>query len=62
MIAWVLILGLGFNNSTAISGIASEEACKELQNRLAREWTLLSPSKMQCFPYQTVDQPRKFER
>lgn len=53
MIAWVLILALGSNQSIAVPGIASEAACQALIEKLKAKWILKAPT-MQCFSYEAT--------
>lgn len=53
MAAWVLIVSLGATSSIAIPGIASEQACKALHEKIAATSSVGAPS-MHCFPYQAA--------
>ena len=50
MIAWVLIVSMGLTTGYAISGIASEQACKELGAKIKAGTFMSSPS-INCYPY-----------
>jgi hypothetical protein len=53
MAAWVLIVSLGSTSSFAVSGIASEQACKELHAKIAGTYTVGAPT-MHCLEYQAA--------
>lgn len=51
MTAWVLIFGLGYTRSFTVSGIASEQACVDLSNKLRQEW-YVDIKKFKCYSYE----------
>lgn len=58
MIAWVLILAMGYNYSITISGIASQSECEALFVRMRKETimgtiTITTPNHF-CFSYQAA--------
>lgn len=49
--AWVLLWAWGTNTGFAISGIATEKACKDLGNRMRAVYALAAPT-FYCYEYQ----------
>ena len=53
ILAWVLIVSMGSTSAIAISGIASEQECKKLHEKIAATYSAGTPT-MHCFAYQAV--------
>jgi hypothetical protein len=56
MVAWVLVISMGATSAFAVSGIASEQECKALHQKISATYTAGAPT-MHCFSYQVATEP-----